>query len=153
MHVFEQILDIHAPKIKIKITKKKAKKNAKPWITNDLINLIKSKDKTYTNFIKEQNTILKEQLTIKYKQLKNEITKLTRKYKKLYYDGYFARNSTNIKKLWVGVNQIINNKSKASANNPTCIEIDEDGNIRTVVDPVDIANAFNLHYTLVADKI
>ena len=71
----------------------------------------------------------------------------------MYYDGYFARNSTNIKKLWVGVNQIINNKSKASANNPTCIEIDVDGNICTVVDPVIIANLFNSHYKSVADKI
>jgi len=147
MHVFEQILDIHAPKIKIKITKKKAKKNAKTWIPNDIIKLIKSKDKPYTKFIKEQNTILKEQLTIKYKQLKNVITKLTRKSKKLYYDEYFAKNSTNIKKLWVGVNQIINNKSKDSANNPTFIEIDVDGNIRTVVDPANIANGFNSHYT------
>ena len=51
-----------------------------------------------------------------------------------------------IKKLWTGINQIIN-KSNSSNNIPVSIEIDVDGNMHTTTDPTDITNAFNSHYT------
>ena len=57
-----------------------------------------------------------------------------------------------MKKLWAGINQIIN-KRKNTSNTPVCIEIDNDGNVSTIVDPNEIANAFNSHYTTVAEKI
>ena len=45
-------------------------------------------------------------------------------------------------------------KSKNSNNIPVCIEIDVEGNVQTITDdPKGIANAFNSHYTTVADKI
>ena len=51
-------------------------------------------------------------LKINYLQIinnqKNEITKLIRQSKKTYYNGYYSKNNTNIKKLWIGVNQILN---------------------------------------------
>ena len=34
-----------------------------------------------------------------------------------------------------------------------CIEIDIDGNVNTISNPESIANAFNSHYTKVAEKI
>ena len=58
----------------------------------------------------------------------------------------------NLKKLLVGINQIIN-KTSSSNNIPLSIEIDVDGNIHTITEPEDIANAFNSHYTSVAEKI
>ena len=75
--------------------------------------------------------------------MKNDITRLTRSSKKTYYNNYFAKHSGNVKKLWAGVNQIINNKPKSSDSGPTCIEIDIDGNVKRVVDPQEIANQFN----------
>ena len=42
------------------------------------------KDKTYKNFIKEENTIVKDKKISSYKEQKNEITKLTKKSKKKY---------------------------------------------------------------------
>ena len=93
--------------------------------------LIKIKDKTYKNFIKEESSTVKEQLFSSYKQQKNEITKLTRKSKKIHYNEYFSKNNSNLKKLWVGVNQILN-KSKESNNIPVSIEIDIDGNVSTI---------------------
>ena len=70
----------------------------------------------------------------------------------MHYNEYFSKNSSNLKKLWVGVNQIIN-KRKSSHNPPVCIEIDIEGKMNTVTNPQDIANAFNSHYTKVAEKI
>ena len=89
----------------------------------------------------------------KHRQRKSEITTVIRASKKLYYNEYFSQNSNNMQKFWAGINQIINNKPKPSDSGPTCIEIDVEGNIQTIVDPYEIANKFNSHYTSIADKI
>jgi len=116
------------------------------------LKLIKKKDNIYIKFLKEKNPDNKQELNNKYKRIKNEITKTIRTSKKLYYNENFTNHSTNIKKLWVGVNQIINKKHQSSSG-PLCIEIDIDGNVHTVVNPQEIANTFNSHYASVANKI
>ena len=150
LHIFNQILDVHAPMVEVKVSKKQAKRNAKPWITTEILKLIKLKDKTYQQLIKEEDTTIKNELKASYNQQKNEITKLIRK--SIHFNNYFVKNSKNIKKLWAGINQIIN-KSNTHNNIPVSIEIDIDGNVNTIVDPKEIANTFNSHYTTVADKI
>ena len=70
--------------IEIKPLKKEAKQNAKPWITNDILQLIKKKDKTYNKFIKQENAVIKGQILKTYKQQKNEVTKLIRKSQKIH---------------------------------------------------------------------
>ena len=52
--------------------------------------LIKNKNKTYQMFIKEENVWIKEQLFSRYKEQKNEITKLMRNWKKMHYNEYFC---------------------------------------------------------------
>ena len=151
LNVFDQILDIHSPITEIKQSRKSIQQNAKPWITKNILKLIKVKDKTYKKLTNETDEAKKVELQNKYKEQKNEITKLTRKSKKLHFNEYFAKNNRNMKKLWAGINQIIN-KRKNTSNTPVCIEIDNDGNISTIVDQNEIADAFNSHYTTVADK-
>ena len=72
--------------------------------------------------------------------------------KKEYYNDYFEKDSNNIKKLWSGINEIIN-KTKSTDSCPVCIEIDLDGNIETVTEPKIVAKEFNNHYANVAEKI
>ena len=82
----------------------------------------------------------------------NKIKKQIRCSKKAYYNEYFSKNSKNIKKIWAGVNQILN-KTNQTKNNPTWIEINEYGNTHTITDPKLVAEKFNKHYANVADKI
>ena len=82
MNVFNQILDIHAPITQLKNSKQQQKRNTKPWITKDILKMIKLKDKTYQKIVKEENVITKTQLNETYKGQKNEITKTIRKSKK-----------------------------------------------------------------------
>ena len=152
INVFNQILEIHAPIKEIKLTKTKIKQKTKPWINNDILKQIKTKDKLYVKYIKETNIINKQNFFNEYKTKKNDITKLIRISKKSYYNEYFEKNSQNIKKLWSGINQIIN-KTKNKDSSPVCIEIDTDGNTQTITEPKQIAQEFNSHYTTVADKI
>ena len=69
-NVFNQILDIHAPITEIKSSKSRTKRNTKPWITTEMLKLVKSKDKTYQQFIKEKDPTAKEEFNLKYKQQK-----------------------------------------------------------------------------------
>ena len=98
------------------------KQKSKPWINNDILNLIKVKDKLHAKYIKEANGTKKHNIFQEYKTKKNEITQLIRSSKKEYYNQYFQENSKNIKKLWSGVNKIINKLTMQNI---------EDGFIRT----------------------
>ena len=98
INVFNQILNVHAPIKEIKMTKSKLKQNAKPWINNDILNLIKLKDKLHSKYIKEVNATTKLNILKEYKIKKNEITQSIRSSKKEYYSKYFEKNSKNIKK-------------------------------------------------------
>ena len=59
IHTYNQILDKHAPETNVKTTNKQAKKNAKPWITKNILSLIKNKNKFYHQFVKESDSIKK----------------------------------------------------------------------------------------------
>ena len=56
------------------------------------------------------------------------------------------------RKLWQGINEIINTKTKTKFM-PTSIEIEVDKKLITITDEKQIANTFNQHYTTIAEKI
>ena len=147
----ERLLDKQVP-LK-KLSKNQLKQKIKPWINREILKKIRKKNKTYNKFMNEKNVVHRETLELKYKKLKNEITKLTRQNKKAYYQNYFSENSKNAKKLWAGINEIINSKSKSNFT-PSCIEeINDTGELTTITEPAKVANAFNDHYVSVANKI
>ena len=50
----------------------------------------------------------------------NEITSLTRESKKQYYETFFSANKNNLSKIWKGIKEIVNIKSK-NFDQPTCL--------------------------------
>ena len=48
----------------------------------------------------------------RYKYYRNEICKLTRISKKLYYHEFFNNNLNNLKKTWEGINGLLSRKKK-----------------------------------------
>ena len=103
--------------------------------------------------MKCKDPIRKETLNRKFKEIKNEITNLTRQSKKNYYNQYFTENSKNLQKIWRGINiNIINININIKSTNymyPTCII----ENNKTITDPKEIADSFNNYYTSIADDI
>ena len=81
------------------------------------------------------NVVRKLELNAQFKALKNEITHLTRSGKKAYYNKYFADNKDNLKKVWKGIKEIINIKSK-NYDYPTCIQNGDE----TITEPISISN-------------
>ena len=131
-----------------KLSKKECKRKYKPWITNSILNKIKDKYKKFRKYINCKDESKREILKGNYKLVQNEITELTRQGKKEYYNRYFSENKTNMQKIWKGIKEIINVKSKVH-NSPSTIKFDE----KIISDPKQIATSFNTYFTGVAEEI
>ena len=150
LNIIDNLLDKHIPYEKN--SNKIKKQNSKPWINNDILNAIKNKHKIYNQYLKSKNLIIKNDLLNKFKLLKNDITKQIRQSKRDHYNGFFQKYRHNARKLWQGINEIINTKTKNKFM-PTSIEIEVDKKLITITDEKQIANTFNQHYTTIAEKI
>ena len=131
-----------------KLTNNEHKRRFKPWISDDILRKINIKNKTFNKLRKCKDPDTKQRLSDEYKIQKNELTSSTRQSKKDYYNQYFTENASNLQKIWKGIKEIINIKSK-NYSQPTCI-IDKG---KTLTDPKDIANSFNKYYASIAEDI
>ena len=131
-----------------KINKKEFRRRYKPWISDEILSKIDNKNRLFKKYVKCKNSERKIELNNNYKTQKNEITNLTRQSKKAYYDKYFTENKNNLKKIWQGIKNIINIKSK-NQDHPTCLISEE----KTISDPTEMAGKFNDFFTSVADNI
>ena len=62
--------------------------------------------------IKIKNNIYMSDNNARYKCYRNEISKLTRISKKLYYHEFFNDNLNNLKTTWQGINGLLSRKKK-----------------------------------------
>ena len=131
-----------------KLSKKEYKRKFKPWINDDILNKIKLKNKYFRKSIKCKDPGRKEVLRDNYKSIKNEITALTRQRKKQYYQKYFTENKANLQKIWKGIKEVINVKTKIQ-NHPTCVS----DNGTTIYESKQIATTFNNYITNIAEDI
>ncbi|MCH2405870.1 MAG: reverse transcriptase family protein, partial [Nitrosopumilus sp.] len=131
-----------------KMTKKEVKLKQKPWITNEILRLMKERDKLYKKFIKAKNEVIKASYHKKYKSLRNQIVTLCRLSKKDHYQRLFSDNSDNLRNTWRGIKSIISLNS-TDKRQPTSILIND------VIssDPTEIANGFNNYFSNIAGKL
>ena len=107
-------------------------------------NLIKEKEKIYTKYIKKKSNFWYNRYRTLCDIVKTEIFNNKRK----YFKWYFNSNMDNSKKIWKGINEIVNNKFSKDNDE---IYLDDDGNI--ITDQKIVANKFNKFYTSVADNL
>ena len=105
-----EILDKHMPWRKL--SRKEIRLQAKPWITEGILNSIKRRETLLRKYIAAKDPVRKEGLRTEYKTLRNRITYIINQSKKLHYQRYFAENYNNIKKTWTGIKSIINIRSE-----------------------------------------
>ena len=146
---FNNILDKHVP-LKKK-SNKQFKQSFKPWINNNILGNIKTKNKVFKKYMEAKKRKAELDQTYYYevfKLLKNQITTETRKCKKEYYRRFFERHSKDLREVWKGIKSIINININ-SFESPSSIE---DGSGVTS-DPKIIATSFNTYFTTIADQI
>ena len=93
----------HAP-LK-KLTPKEIKLQNKPWLTPDILKMIKNRNKAFERKKRQPNN---ENCKRVYNELRNSVNREIKRSKKLYYANYFEENINNIKKTWQGIRKIVN---------------------------------------------
>ena len=136
MMKINELLDRYMPLRKL--SNREFKRRYKPWLSDEIFNKLR----------KCNNPETKVRFNDEYKQLKNDLINTTRQSKRDYYKHYFTENSSNLQKIWKGIKEIINIKSR-NYNQPTCI-VDKG---KTLTEPRAIANSFNKYYASIADDI
>ena len=123
----------HAPTQKL--TPKKIKLALKPWITTEIQNLMKVRDRLFERKKRQPDN---EHVREVYNRVRNRVSHELDKSKKQHYESYFDEMNTNIKKTWEGIRKIVNVK-KSTKFSISHLNI----NGKIVDEPIDIANNFN----------
>ena len=126
--IFLDVLDKHAPLQHKKIRSKKA-----PWITNDIKNLMNTRDKFKRKAILTNN----ENDWLNFRLTRNKVNIKLRNAKKDYYSSKIAVQKFNPKKAWKSINSLLGRENK-----PTVVNEITVGN-NNLTCPEDIAEGFN----------
>ena len=139
-NVFLDIVDKHAPSIKLKIRNKPS-----PWITPEIKTKIQERD-----FLKKKasKSNLPSDWT-SYKKKKNSINKLIVKTKKKYYQDQIAKFSDNSRKTWKTLNDLRGKKS----NSTEIREMKVSSSGTSTTDSNEIAEVLNSHFSEVAARL
>ena len=104
--VLQDITDKHAP-IK-KVTNAKKRQLKKPWISNGILNSIKTKQKMFKPYF-----LSHDQVKVNFfKKYNNKLNKIKELAKRTYFSTQFYLN--NIKMTWKLIGMIINRKKKSN---------------------------------------
>ena len=123
----------HAPTKKL--NPKEVKLRFKPWITPEIMKLIKTRDRLFTRKKRQPDNQRVKEI---YNQARNRVKNRLKKSKQDHFKAYFEEQSTNIKKTWEGIRKLVNVKK------PTNFSISQLSiNGKTIDDPIAIANGFN----------
>ena len=144
---FNTLLDKHCKLEKPKTSKRNNKAN--PWITQSLINSIKTNENLYKNWKKsfsKKQPHGDEVLHEKYRLYRKHLRKLIKTAKSKFYCKKIVDNKGNRKKTWEIINQLRGKKQNSI--NPQFI-IDN----KKVTDRRVIANEFNKYFTSIASTL
>ena len=99
----------HAP-LK-KLTPKEVKLRNKPWLTPEILKMIKTRNKAFERKKRQPNN---ENCKRIYNEFRNRVNRELKRAKKVYYANYFEDNINNIKKTWQGIRKIVNIKKHSA---------------------------------------
>ena len=125
-------VDRHAP-LK-KLTPREIKLEQKPWISKELIKMIKIKNKLFNRKKRQPNN---DNIKILYNIFRNRVNREIIKSKKNYYT-ILLENNNNSRKIWEGFKSIINTKN-TKRSNITQLKVNE----RIINNPKEIAESIN----------
>ena len=123
----------HAPTQKLNL--KEVKFALKPWITPEIQNLIRVRNRLFERKKRQPEN---DHVNEIYNRARNRVSRLLEKSKKQHYESYFDEMNTNMKKTWEGIRKIVNVK-KSTKFSISHLNI----NGRIVDEPGDVANSFN----------
>ena len=130
--LFLDVLDKHAP-----LQHKKIRSIKAPWITNDIKNLMNTRDRFKRKAILTNN----ENDWLNFGTTRNKVNIKLRNAKKDYYSSKIAGQKFNPKKAWKSINSLLGRQNKPTVVNELTV-----GN-NTLTRPEDIAEGFNEYFS------
>ena len=137
-------LEIYNASFPMKKGKPGRRAESKPWLLEWLSCACARKNALYQKFVKEPSSENKT----KYTRMKKFCEKHIRIAKRKFYNSYFERYSTDSKKQWQMIDQLLNRNKKAKTK---IGKITYNGN--TISGNSNIAEAFNDYFTNIAQKL
>ena len=135
-------IDKHAP-LK-KLSKKEAKFQSKPWISQGIQKSIKTKNKLFNCYLRNKS----QSNHSKYKMYRNKLKHILNVSKKIYYNEYFSYHVNNVKATWRGIKQLISFKG-GKLSFPNRLIVGDD----ILTDAKSIANAFNKYFSSIGPTL
>lgn len=123
-------------------------KKLSPWITNGILNSIKTRDKLFNKIKKHKsycalnNIPLNKDFIDSYKLYRNLTNTLIKKCKQNYYRNKISQTASSSKELWRTINEITGRKKIETSS----IEILQDGEDK-IQDPKQIADTMGKYFT------
>ena len=139
-NTYKTCFDQCFPPTKIKL----GYRNKKPWLTEELKEMIKTKNKLYCKYIKSKTP--HDQLI--YSKFKSRLRSILRRAERSHYDDLFSRHKTNLRKSWDIIKDVINKKQH---NNNTHYTLEIDGNETS--DPLLVSESFNNYFVNVGPSL
>ena len=91
------------------MTRKEMKLNSKPWTTKGLLTSIKTKNKFFRNYVKNNH----QENKMNYKKYRNKLTRIKNLAKRMYYEKQIKENHQDSSKTWK-IKKEINNYQQSS---------------------------------------
>ena len=130
-----------------KVSKRKMKKQKKPWMNYRILDMIKTKHQLFKKYL---NNKTPENLNA-YKAKRNKIKREIEKAKKQHYYTMFKNCKNDPKKVWKEINILTKKKQRQKSTLPKFIKLDDKGNMST--DPKFIINKLNKHFVCKGPKL
>ena len=140
--VINTTVDKHAPFKKL--SKKEAKFQSKPWISQGIRQAIKTKNKLFKRYIRNKSQVNHSRCKI----YRNKLKHILNVSKRLYYNEYFSYRVNNVKATWKGIKQLISIKG-GKLSFPRRLIVSDN----TLTDAKSIANAFNEYFSSIGPSV
>ena len=140
---FNLVLNNHAP-LRTQ-TRREYKRNSKPWMTNEIISLIKKRQKLYKIYLKNSS----DNNWSNFTSYRNKVTHKIEHTKRNYYNQKIQQTKGNSKKLWQTINDIITIKNNKQ---PTQLNICNESN-NIITDSHQVSNLFNHYFSTIGTEL
>ena len=138
-HFHNKLIDIFDRHCPIRRVKTKMNLDKSPWITPGVLKSIKKKNVLFCAYKRNPN----DHNLNKYRNYKNILTTVVRQAKSSYYSDYFTANKNNSKKMWSGINSVLNRKGTKNRDlSDNCSNNCQD-----------YVNRFNDYFTTIGEKL
>lgn len=102
-YIFETIQVINENKVSFPVSTKRFKRR-KPWMTSEVIELIKLRDKYFTSSRKQRTN---QYNLMQFKYYRNKVDYLCKISKKQYYSEQLSKNIHSSSRMWKTINEVV----------------------------------------------